>query len=305
MADVIVHGPASWNLVVDLSELPAPEPHMQFASAHREVIGGTSAGKAAHLRSLGVDVELHTVLGTDAAARSIESALRGADVPFVSTYVNGPSERHLNLMDPQGGRVSIYLDVPSGAEAHSPSGQLLDAVSRARAVVLDLSQPSREAIDAIAHLDVPIWTDVHDYDGRSQFHAPFLAVASFVFMNNDRLEAPRDFLRLCIDRGAQAAVCTLGADGAIAMDAQYDIVQVPARPVVNVVDANGAGDGFMAGFMAAHLGGARVAEAMVSGAEQAASALTTVQLSPLFAGKGERLSPARAEPAPTSGAAPG
>lgn len=72
MADVVVHGPASWNLVVDLDELPAPHPHMQFAGAHREVLGGTSAGKAAHLRDRGVDVELHTVLGTDGAAASIE-----------------------------------------------------------------------------------------------------------------------------------------------------------------------------------------------------------------------------------------
>ena len=31
MAEVVVHGPASWNQIVDLDELPAPEPHMQFA----------------------------------------------------------------------------------------------------------------------------------------------------------------------------------------------------------------------------------------------------------------------------------
>src|ERR1043165_8415352 len=98
MSDVVVHGPASWNLIVDLDELPAPEPHMQFALGHRELLGGTSAGKAAHLRDLGVDVELHTVLGTDVAADNIEAALRGTGVATVPTYVHGPSERHLNLM---------------------------------------------------------------------------------------------------------------------------------------------------------------------------------------------------------------
>src|ERR687898_442039 len=99
MSDVVVHGPASWNLVVDLDALPAPTPHMQFATAHREVLGGTSAGKAAHLRDLGVVVELHTVLGTDANADAIETALSGVGVVTVPTYVNGPSERHVNLMD--------------------------------------------------------------------------------------------------------------------------------------------------------------------------------------------------------------
>jgi sugar/nucleoside kinase (ribokinase family) len=38
----------------------------------------------------------------------------------------------------------------------------------------------------------------------------------------------------------------------------------------------------MAGFLAAHLDGADIASALAIGAEQAARALSTVQLSPLF-----------------------
>ncbi len=283
MGDVVVHGPASWNLVVDLDELPYPEPHMRFAAAHREVLGGTSAGKAAHLRDRGIDVELHTVLGTDTAAEAIERALRRAAVPFVPTYVEGPSERHLNLMDRAGGRVSIYLDVPDSAgsdDAVSLDG-LLHAVSRARAVVLDLSERSRDVIEPVAALGVPIWTDVHDYDGRAGFQEPFLQAADFVFMNDDRLDAPYEFLRSCVSRGANVAVCTLGARGAVAVDADGDH-HVAAEHVAHVVDTNGAGDGFMAGFMAAHLEGADVATALGAGSRQAARALGTVQLNPLL-----------------------
>ena len=286
MADVVVHGPVSWNLVVDLEELPAPEPHMQFAAAHREVIGGTSAGKAVHLRERGVDVELHTVLGTSdsTATQSIEAALGRAGIAFVATYVDGPSERHLNLMDPAGGRVSLYLDVPEHSQTSDPGAlaRLVEACSKARAVVLDLSQPSRDVINAVATLGVPVWTDLHDYDAMGDFHAPFLRAASFVFMNGDRLDSPHDFLRSCVDGGAEVAVCTLGADGAVAMDADHSVFHVPAAPVVSVVDSNGAGDAFMAGFLAAHLDGADIATALHVGAEQAARALGSVQLSPLF-----------------------
>jgi sugar/nucleoside kinase (ribokinase family) len=282
MSDVVVHGPASWNLVVDLDELPEPKPHMRFAAAPRELLGGTSAGKAAHLRDLGTDVELHTVLGRDAAAAKIEAALRRAGIPAVPTYVDGPSERHLNLMDRAGGRVSIYLDVPRAAERGRSLTLLLDAASRARAVVLDLSQPSRDAIEQVATLGVPIWTDLHDYDGRSSFHAPFLDAASFVFMNGDRLDSPVDFLQTCVDRGTQVAVCTLGEEGAIAVDAEGGRHLVQAEPVARVVDTNGAGDGFMAGFLAAHLDGADVAAALGAGARQAARALGTVQLNPVL-----------------------
>ncbi|MFC7723667.1 carbohydrate kinase family protein [Nocardioides sp. GCM10028917] len=258
---------------------------MQFAAAHRELLGGTSAGKAAHLRDLGLDVELHTVLGTDAAADAIEAALLRADIVTVPTYVNGPSERHLNLMDPSGGRVSIYLDVPRAPDAvvaHVARCRLLDAASQARAVVLDLSQPSRDAMEQVAALGVPIWTDVHDYDGSSSFHAPFLDPASFVFMNGDRLDAPYDFLQTCVARGAQVAVCTLGAEGAVAFDAQGVRHHVPAEPLTQVVDTNGAGDGFMAGFLAAHLEGADVTSALRAAARQAARALGTVELNPIL-----------------------
>lgn len=289
MSDVVVHGPASWNLVVDVDELPAPTPHMQFATAHRELVGGTSAGKAAHLRDLGVDVELHTVLGTDAASEAIDDALRHAGVRVVATRVDGPSERHLNLMDPAGGRVSIYLDVPGRAEPETSEQalrRLRGAASGARAVVLDLSEPSRDAIDAVGALGVPVWTDVHDYDGSSTFHAPFLDAASYVFMNGDKLASPEDVLRACIGRGARVAVCTLGAEGAVAVDAEGVRHRVAAEPVPRVVDTNGAGDGFMAGFLAAHLDGADVPAALRAGARQAARALETLQLNPILEPEG-------------------
>lgn len=279
-----MHGPASWNQVVDLDELPAPEPHMQFARGHRQVLGGTSAGKAAHLTELGVDVELHTVLGTDAAAAEIEAALGRASVPVVPTYVDGPSERHLNLMDPRGGRVSLYLDVPrpSAEDTAAARSALQRAAAGARAVVLDLSETSRAAVTDVVATGVPIWTDLHDWDGRSTFHAPFADAASFVFMNGDRTSSVRELLQACVSRGAQVAVCTLGADGAVAVDARGDEHHVPARPVARIVDTNGAGDGFMAGYLAAHLAGADVRASLASGARQAARALGTHHLCPVL-----------------------
>lgn len=187
-------------------------------------------------------------------------------------------------MDRSGGRVSIYLDVPSAPAAVEPAvlARLLEATAAARAVVMDLSQRSRDVVDAVAATGVPVWTDVHDFDGHSSFHAPFLRAASFVFMNGDRLERPQEFLRACVDRGARVAVCTVGAEGAIAMSSGHDLLRVPATPVPEVVDTNGAGDGFLAGFLAAHLDGADLAHALASGADQAARALGTVQLSPLL-----------------------
>ncbi|HEX5331103.1 MAG TPA: carbohydrate kinase family protein [Cellulomonas sp.] len=285
MTEVVVVGPASWNQIVSLDALPEPVPHMVFARGSHETIGGTSAGKALHLVEVGRDVLLHTVVGTDAAAGRITSRLRDAGVPLVLAVAEGPSERHLNLMDPDGGRVSIYLSLPSEVPARDP--HVVAEMAVARAVVLDLSGHSRALIDDAVATGVPIWTDLHDYDGSAEFHRPFLAAASYVFMNADRIgDDPVAFLHEVVDDGAVLAVCTLGARGAVAVDANHEVHTVEAVPVERVVDTNGAGDAFMAGVLAATLDGASTPDALRAGAVQAARALGSEHLSALLDERG-------------------
>ncbi|GAA2755569.1 sugar kinase [Actinopolymorpha rutila] len=287
-------GPASWNHVVRVAELPAPRPHMVLADGDVETVGGTSAGKALHLVDLGRSVTLHTVLGGDVHAERIRAALTAADVPLRVCRVPGASERHLNLMDPHGGRLSIYLDVPEVPDRGLPDGGcpdpgLREQLAGARAVVLDLSEHSRDLIDGVRQTGVPIWTDLHDYDGSSEFHRPFIDAASYVFMNADGLDDPFAFMHTLVADGADLAVCTLGAQGAVAVDDRHEVHRVPAAPVAEVVDTNGAGDAFMAGFLHAHLSGSSTPQALRAGAQQAVRALTTVHLSPLLDKESSRL----------------
>ena len=55
---------------------------------------------------------------------------------------------------------------------------------------------------------------------------------------------------------------------------------MPAQHVPRVVDTNGAGDGFFAGFLDAHLRGAGVEEAMTAGARHAALVVQSPDLVP-------------------------
>ena len=281
MTEVIVCGPASWNHIVRLDALPRPEPHMQVARGDHQTLGGTSAGKALHLTDLGRATRLYTVVGTDPVATEIRAALAGAGVEVHAETTEGPSERHLNLMGPAGERVSLYLALPAEVQAAAPP-RLLEDLRLARAVVLDLSSRSRALVEAVRDSGVPVWTDIHDYDGTAEFHRPFIAAASYVFMNDDGLPDPVEFLRTTIAGGALAAVCTQGADGALAVDSQQVVHRVPAVPVRDVVDTNGAGDAFLAGFLDATLAGAPVDTALAAGAAHAPRALTSEHLSPLL-----------------------
>jgi len=76
-------------------------------------------------------------------------------------------------------------------------------------------------------------------------------------------------------------VCTLGAEGAVAVDAAGDVHRVPAV-AVEVIDTNGAGDGFFAGVLAATLGGAPLPQALVAGAQSASTVLRSRHLHPLL-----------------------
>lgn len=157
-----------------------------------------------------------------------------------------------------GGRVSLGTSVPS-----APSAGALEAV--------------RSAVPAA---DVAV-VDLHDYDGASAFHEPFLRAADTVFMNDDRTDDPWELMRLCLDRGPRLAVCTRGAEGPVALDPDGTRHEVAAVPV-NVVDTNGAGDAFMAGFLPATLHGAPVADALQAAAEQARTAIEGEHLHPVL-----------------------
>ncbi|REJ04324.1 carbohydrate kinase family protein [Microbacterium bovistercoris] len=278
MSSVFIAGPASWNSLVVLDRLPEPVPHMQFAEDSWETLGGTSAGKALSLTSLGRDVLLYATSGTDAPGARVRAALADAGVPTL--WADGATERHLNLMTRAGERVSLYLASPDAADG-AGDAVLEAAMADAEVLVLDLAAEPLRLLPLARRSGRPIWVDVHDYDGEAEFHRPFLAAADAVFCNADRLADPVAFLRSRIDAGASLAVCTLGAEGAVAVDAAGDVHRVSAVPV-EVLDTNGAGDAFLAGVLHAHLDGADVPASLSAGARSASSVLGTRHLHPLL-----------------------
>jgi len=282
-ARVAVCGPASWNQLILLDRLPEPVPHMQFALGDLHTLGGTSAGKALHLADRGLDVTLHALLAADDDGRRVSAALHAAGVR-VEAHASERTERHANLMTRAGERVSLYLATPSAASADAVT-RIEAALAGADIAVVDLSEVGAAIVDRrLARGEgTPIWTDLHDYDGSAAFHEPFVRAAEVVFMNDDATDDPWALMQSCLDRGPRLAVCTRGAQGAIALAASGERGTVAAVPV-EVVDTNGAGDAFFAGFLAASLSGAELDGCLAAGARQAVIALSSEHLHPAAAG---------------------
>lgn len=278
-ASVFIAGPASWNSIVVLDRLPEPVPHMQFAEDSWETVGGTSAGKALSLTALGRPTTLYALTAADEPGQRVRAALEQAGVD-ARWAAGDTTERHLNLMTRQGGRVSLYVAVPSATDG-ADDAALQSAMGAADVIVLDLAAEPLRILPLASATGKPIWVDVHDYDGEAEFHRPFLAAADAVFCNADRLTDPVAFLRACISSGASLAVCTLGAEGAMAIDAEGVEHRVAAVPV-DVVDTNGAGDAFLAGVLDARLTGLDVAASLTAGAKTASLVLGTRHLHPVL-----------------------
>jgi sugar/nucleoside kinase (ribokinase family) len=273
--NVLIAGPVAWNLLIHVAELPPARPHTVFAEWHHEALGGTSAGKALNLRRLGVPVTLVTVLGDDEAGRRIAAGLAAAGVEVLATSSGNASERHANLMDGHGRRLSIYLTLPVAVDPVTVPDEVLDA---AAVVVVDLAEHSRPVLRAARAAGKEIWCDLHDYDGVNEFHREFVEAADCVFVSSERLPDPEAFLRERVAAGARLAVCTSGADGAMALERGGEVVRVAAVPVAEVVDTNGAGDAFFSGFLAARLRGAGLAGCLREGARAGAAAVRSREL---------------------------
>lgn len=285
---VLVVGPASWNRIVLLDRLPEPVPHTVVARHAWHTVGGTSAGKSLSLAGAGREVVLSTQLADGPEGALVRSVLTAAGVQ-VRAEPADVTEQHLNLMTPAGERVSIYLaHPPAGPDDEEHDRAVQELMAGSAVVVLDLGAEPRRLLPTARAAGRPIWTDLHDYDGRADFHQPFLEAADAVFVNGDATSDPLDLLARCLRHGAAFAVCTLGAEGAVAVERSGRVHRVAAVPV-EVVDTNGAGDAFFAGVLDAHLAGAELPEALAAGARSAARVLGSRHLHPAL---DELLSPA-------------
>ena len=273
---VFVSGPASWNTLIRLEQLPEPRPQMVRAQGHWQTLGGTSAGKALNLAGLGAQVVLRTVVGHDAAGVEILRSLDVDGVELVVEPADGASEQHVNLMTGAGERLSIYLELP-GVASEQYAERTAAALADCDVAVIDLAEHNLPLLGTA--LGRPVWCDVHDHNGTDAFHRPWLEAADVLFLNDDRLADPLAFMRARVEAGTGLVVCTHGADGATAVSAE-GVVHVPAPPVADVVDTNGAGDAFLAGFLVASTAGADVRASLAAGHAQAARCLAVDRLAP-------------------------
>jgi sugar/nucleoside kinase (ribokinase family) len=242
---VVVFGAASWNTMIRVDRFPEPVPGSLFPPGWHETVGSSGAGKALNLARLGVSVTLHCLLGDDEPGHRVRSALELAGVTVDAIADPTGTARHVNLMDPQGRRMSFLLHTGSPTVRYDP-GHVQELVEAADHVLVAIIEQGRDVLPIARRLGRPTWTDLHATTGDRDWDRDFER-ADRVFFSGEQLADPRPLMRRLHDAGRDLVVCTRGADGAIALTRDGRWLEVPAEPVDPIVDTNGAGDAFLAG----------------------------------------------------------
>ncbi|MFF2572829.1 adenosine kinase [Streptomyces sp. NPDC058084] len=276
--DVLVLGGAGVDTIVYVPELPLP-----YADSHMIRPGiVTRAGQtgdfvALGLHRLGLRTHHLDMLGADPEGDLVRGFHRDQGIPLTEVRQPAGTKRAVNLVGPDGRRLSLY-DATRGRDDDRLPPQVVKALAaRSGHAHVSLTQPCAHALPELRDSGVTISTDLHDWDGRDAYHEPFALTADLVFLSTTALDDPERTLRDIAARGrASAVIGTSGAAGAhLLTGPDAELVHIPAvSPPAPVVDSNGAGDAFVAGFLHAWLAGAPVLTCALHGAVAGAYACT-------------------------------
>ena len=273
--DVLVLGGAGVDTIVYVPELPLPYADSYPVPAIQARAGQTGDGVALGVHALGLRTHHIDVLGDDTEGALVRDLHARYGVPFTAVRTAAGTKRAVNLVSPDGRRLSLY-DASRGApEDRLPSELVSTLAAASRHVHVSITHPCAQALPLLG--DASVSTDLHNWDGQNPYHEPFAHRADIVFLSAVALSDVEGTMRRILERGrAHTVVATAGALGAQVMLRDDPVPRhVPAAPAPGpVVDSNGAGDAFVSGYLFGFLAGESAPTSARYGAVAGAHACT-------------------------------
>ncbi|MGP4047063.1 adenosine kinase [Streptomyces sp. 2A115] len=288
--DVLVLGGAGVDTIVYVPELPLP-----FADSHMVPAIETRAGQTGDFVALGVHaLGLRThhldMVGEDHAGDLVRALHRDRGVALTEIPQPAGTKRAVNLVGPDGRRLSLYDSTRAREADRLPPETVRALAATSRHAHVAITHPCAHALPVLREAGVTISTDLHDWDGTQAYHEAFAYEADVVFLSTAELANPEKTMRQIADRGrAQVVVATAGAEGAYQL-LNGVLSHIPAAaPPAPVVDSNGAGDAFAAGYLFGRLTGEPPERCGLFGAIAGAYACTVPATGADFIGREELL----------------
>ncbi|MEV7132273.1 sugar kinase [Arthrobacter sp. NPDC093128] len=255
-------------------------------------IGGSESNVAIGLQRLGVQAVWCGRVGADSLGQLVEREIRaeGVDVRIAVDLTAPTGLMIKERRTPGTQRVSYYRAGSAGSRiAPGDVDELL--ISQAALLHISGITPalSRQAGSTISYAiaaaraaGVPVSFDLNfraslwSREGAAGVYRDLIPLADIVFAGDDEAAIavgtgePEDLARRIADLGPSQAVIKLGADGALALIDRQVFRQEAVS--VEAVDTVGAGDAFVAGYLAEYVNGRRPEERLRTAAATGAFA---------------------------------
>lgn len=248
MKNLIILGGATFDSIIHLEEFPESIPQTIHQCDFFEAVGSTGVGKAVNLCRLGFNTSLYAMIGDDIYGGVIRHYLEKFPLHFSPIIDPKGTERHVNIMNSRGERISIFLTTTT-SKPDIDYTQFIVPIKNADVVVLNIIDHCREFIPLLKEQNKDIWTDLHDYDGSSDYHQDFINAADYVFVSSDNLKDYKTTMMQIMALGKKLVVCTHGKLGATLLTPNGEWLETSIRGDFSLVDSNGAGDAFFSGFL--------------------------------------------------------
>lgn len=252
MSRILVSGLVNTETSVRVRRFPIPYYPIDYPFfGVSTVVSGVARNVASALKTLGDEVSLLSMTGQDFQGEYVRSTLSaaGMDIRRVLPCLR-ETPSSVVLYD-EDGRRQIYSDLKDIQEREYPfPADALDGMELAVACNINFNRP---LLRLAKERGVPIATDVHVlgdiWDG---YNREFLEHADLLFLSDEAVgDGYRDFLReLAAHYGPQVIVMGRGGRGAaMYLRETGEILDLPARPVGEVVNTVGAGDALFSAFV--------------------------------------------------------
>jgi ribokinase len=271
---VLVVGSANADLVVPVDRRPGGGETVLGGDTTLSA-GGKGANTAVAAGRLGADVALLGAVGDDPYGRLLRDSLAGAGVATTHVRTVGRPTGIAYITVTPDGENSILVS-PGANSALEPGDITDEALDGARVMVTSLEVPLPTVEHAVARASAKGVRVLLNLSPAAEVSRETLGALDVLLVNEHEAAYllgtegadPRKLLEL----GPRAAVVTLGAKGAVVVEA--DGSTEVASPKVEAVDTTGAGDAF-AGALAASLAeGATLVDAAKRAVKVAAVSVT-------------------------------
>ncbi len=277
MKKVFVIGGTTFDHIISLDNFPKPIPQTIHNASFHETTGSTGSGKSLCLSRLKIPNVLYSVLGNDLYGKLIIDHLENEKINFIYDFDPNGTERHVNIMNSKGERISMFITQSS--EKPEISFEKIDIeINNADIIVLNIISYCKEIIPYLVNSKKPIWTDLHDYNDGNEYHEPFIDIADYIFLSSDNLNNYKETMIKLINRGKKLIVCTHGVNGSTALTINGEWIEEPALKQFKLKDSNGAGDNFFSGFLYAFSKGKEIEKCMKYGTICGAECITSKEL---------------------------